>query len=240
VDVTTGSVDGVRIRGDSLASWKEAALPLRWRNSFTGTNAVWVGWNNRIAGDDTTKMGRPAAYTITVSDSVRLAWDIGNRSSLQFSLAPTDDKPAPRRAAVDSTKKADSSGKAAPKPKPKKTPKDSTPVELSVVAVDQDGDSARVALGSYGVTRRPLEIQVMRRAAREKQRFANRYELLLQTYVIPLADFARAAPTFDADRLAQVRFVFDRTVAGTVIIDDVGFSTMNPAFYSGAGPEGQR
>ena len=239
VNVATGSVRGVRISSDSLASWKEGALPLRWRNSFTGTNAVWVGWNNRIAGDDTTKMGRPASYSIALTDSVRAAWNVSERSSLQFSLAPTDVKPAPRRAPVDTAKKADSTKKAAPKPKPpkppKNPPKDSTPVQLSVVAVDLDGDTARVSLASYGVARRPLEIQVMRRAVRERQRFGNQYELLLQTYVIPLADFTRAQPRFDAARLASVRFVFDRTIAGTVIIDDIGFSSMNPAFYSAAG-----
>lgn len=239
VNVATGSVRGVRIASDSLASWKEGALPLRWRNSFTGTNAVWVGWNNRIAGDDTTKMGRPASYSIMLSDSVRAAWNVNERSSLQFSLAPTDVKPAPRKAPVDTTKKADSTKKAAPKPKapkpPKDPPKDTTPVQLSVVAVDLDGDSARVSLGSYGVARRPLEIQVMRRAVRERQRFLNQYELLLQTYVIPLSDFSRAHPRFDAARLASVRFVFDRTIAGQVIIDDLGFSSMNPAFYSAAG-----
>jgi hypothetical protein len=194
-----------------------------------------VGWNNRIAGDDTTKTGRPASYTVTLTDSLRTALAIGERSSLQFSLAPTDVKPSPRKTPADTTKSADSAKKAAPKPKaPNKPAKDSTPVELTVVAIDSDGDTARVALASYGVARRPLEIQVMRRAARERQRFANQYELLLQTYVIPVADFARAQPRFDAARLASVRFLFDRTMAGTVIIDDVGFSSMNPAFYSAA------
>jgi hypothetical protein len=237
VNVTTGSVRGVRISSDSLASWKEGGLPLRWRNSFTGTNAVWLGWNNRIAGDDTTKIGRPASYTITLTDSLRTALAIGERSSLQFSLAPTDVKPGPRKAAVDTTKKADSAKKAAPKPKtpkPKTPPKDTTPILLSVEAVDADGDTARVPLANYGVPRRPLEIQVMRRAGRERRSFANQYELLLQTYVIPVADFARAQPRFDAGKLASVRFVFDRTVAGTIIVDDVGFSSMNPAFYSAA------
>ena len=235
VDVTTGSVRGVRIAADSLATWKEGALPLRWRNSFTGTNAAWVGWNNRIAGDDTTKMGRAASYTIALSDSLRSAWSIDERSSLQFSLAPTDTRPAPRKTAEDTAASTDSSRKAAPKPKPpaaKKAAKDTMPVDLSIVAVDTDGDSARVALSAYGVPRRPIQLQIMRRAKRERQRFANQYELVLQTYVIPIADFAREEPRFDASRIASVRFVFDRTAAGTVIIDDVGFSSMNPAFYS--------
>ena len=33
VDVTTGTTPGVTIAGDSLATWKEAVVPLRWRNT---------------------------------------------------------------------------------------------------------------------------------------------------------------------------------------------------------------
>ncbi len=243
VNVSTGSVRAVRLSGDSLGSWKEAALPLRWRNANVGTNAVWLGWNNRIAGDDTTKQGRPAAYTIALTDSLRAAWSVSQTGSLQFSLAPTDAKPGPRKAAVDTTK-SDSARKAAAKkpaskPPAKKDVKDTTPVNLTVEVVDTDGDTARVALDRYGVPRRPLEIQVMRRAVREKQRFANTHEIVLQTYVIPLADFARTQPRFDAARLAAIRFVFDRAVAGTVILDDVGLSAINPAFFTAVvgGPE---
>src|SRR5919199_2088973 len=122
VNVATGSAPGVTITGDSLGSWKEAKAPLRWRDATVGTNAVWVGWNNRIAGDDTTKMGRPASYTVALSDSLRGAWSVGQGSTLEFSLAPTDATPGPRQPAKDTTKKEDTtkapSKKAAAAKKP--------------------------------------------------------------------------------------------------------------------------
>ena len=90
VDVTTGSVPGVTISADSLATWKENALNLR---SGTGdplnTNAVTLGWNNHIRGDDTTKLGKPASYTITLSDSLVAALNVGRESAIYLSLAPT-------------------------------------------------------------------------------------------------------------------------------------------------------
>jgi hypothetical protein len=237
VDVSTGSVPGVRLTADSLGSWKEANIPLRWRNANVGTNAVFLGWNNRIAGDDTTRTGRPASFTVTLTDSVRNAWRIGAGSTLQFSLAPTDAKPSPRKAATDSTKKDSSKAaakKPAPKPPARKPAKDTTPVTLTVEAVDTDGDTARVPLERYGVPRRPLEIQVMRRAAREKAAFATTHEVILQTYVIPLGDLARAQPRFDPGKLGSIRFLFDRIVAGTILLDDIGISAINPAFLSAA------
>ncbi len=243
VDVTSGSVPGVTLEGDSLATWKEAVIPYRWRGSDQGHNAVTIGWNNHIAGDDTTKLGKPASYSVTIDDSLRSAWRVDGGSSLVFSLAPTDAKPGPRSPAKDSTKATgDSAAKKAPAPKPKPKPKpkkdaerDSIPMDLSIEAVDAAGHVARVPLSGYGVPRRPLEAFVYRRAGRDKERFANTFEYVLQTYTIPLADFVRATPGFDASRLTTVRWRFDRTVAGTVLLDNIGFARIPAAFDVPAG-----
>lgn len=234
VDVTTGAVPGVAIRGDSLALWKEGRLPLRSRNSDMGHGGVWVGWNNRMAGDDTTRMGQPAAYAIEISDSLRRVWDIGSRSALVLSLAPTDQKPGPRKAPADSTAKTDSTQarKPAPKPPPKPAAKDTVPIDLSIEAVDVRGTSARVALSRYGPVRRPLEMTVYRRKGRDKAVFPTLYELVLQTYVIPLADLQAANAAFDPASVREVRLLFDRTIAGTVVMTDVGLSNLDPAFLS--------
>lgn len=39
----------------------------------------------------------------------------------------------------------------------------------------------------------------------------------------PLTAFMEADPIFDPATLTTVRFIFDRTPAGVVILDDVGF-----------------
>jgi hypothetical protein len=240
VDLTTGSSPGVVLEGDSLSTWRENILPLRWRNANVGHQGVWLGWNNRIAGDDTTKRGRPASYTITIPDSLRAAWQVSGQSALIFSLGVTDQTPAPRGAAKDSTKadstNADSAAKRPPAPKkpaPKPPPKDSLPVEITIEAVDGSGQAARVLLSRYGPVRRPVEVTVYRRKGRDKRNFAALYELTLQTYTIPLADLAAAEPRFDPTRLVRIRLVFDRTLAATVVLTDVGLSTPDPAFLAG-------
>jgi hypothetical protein len=67
---------------------------------------------------------------------------------------------------------------------------------------------------------------------REKQAFKTQFELVPQTYVMPIADFQRAAPQFAANRLRAIRLVFDRAIAGTVIVDDVGVANPDPAFLA--------
>ena len=224
VDVTSGSVPGVRLAGDSLATWKEDALNLRWLNTPMNDNAVWLGWNRHIAGDDTTKLGNPASYTISLSDSLARALHIGARSAIYLSMAPTDDRPGPRQPARDSTKKADSS-KAKPgekKSAAKKSEKDTTTVDFTVELVDSNNVTARLPITRFGVPRRPLETHVLRRADRERTAFAHTYELVLQTYFMPVAEFVKASPTFAPDKLKAIRLVFDRNPAATIIVDDIG------------------
>ena len=48
------------------------------------------------------------------------------------------------------------------------------------------------------------------------------FERVLQTYEIPLADFATADPSFDPARLASVRILVDRGVAGSLWIAELG------------------
>jgi hypothetical protein len=242
VDVTTGSVPGVTISAESLSTWKENSLNLRGSaTDLMNTNAVTLGWNNHIRGDDTTKLGKPASYMVSLSDSLVSALNVTRESALYLSLAPTDAKPGPRAPARDTTKKADSTKKDAKAKTPAKKPdakaaKDTTPVDLSIEVADASGHTARIPLTKYGKPRRPLEIHILRRADEERQRYPTTYEMVLQTYVMPLADFVQVTPALDVTHLRSVRLVFDRLVAGTVVVDDIGISARAGPFVTLATP----
>ena len=87
-------------------------------------------------------------------------------------------------------------------------------------------------MSRYGPVRRPLETYVMRRRDQEEQRFADHWEQILQTYSIPLGDFTDRNPQLDLGTLATVRLVFDRVIAGEVVVDQIGFSELDPGFLS--------
>lgn len=171
---------------------------------------------------------------------------MGPQSALYLSLAVTNTKPGPRAAPRDTTKKTpapDSTKKIkAPKaPKPPPPPKekpDSTPIDLSVELVDVAGRVARLPLSRFGVARRPLDVRLYRRDGRDAQRFASIAEVVPQTFVIPMRDFSAASPEFDPTRLRTIRLVFDRTIAGTVIVESIGLSTpMDAAFLASMAPQ---
>jgi len=193
-------------------------------------------------------LGPPATFSISVPDTLRAEWNLGEASAVYLSLAATTTKPGPRTAPKKTDDEAPkdkeqpaATKKPAPKspPAPKKPKKkkeeepDLAPIDLTVELEDAEGHAARLPISRFGIARKPLEARIYRRAGRDAQRFTNVYELIPQTFVMPLVDFSRAAPDFDARRLAMVRLVFDLTEAGTVVIEHIGVSTpADPAFLA--------
>ncbi len=259
IDVTSGTERGVRIRGDSLATWKENVLPFRYRTSPSQTSsqenqAVWLGWNNRIAGEDTTRMGPPATYALVLPYHLSRSWDLSSRSTLDFMLTALDGKPGPRKDpdAEEDEKEEGRGGRGGggggwfriPNPfswlsfgSGKKEEEEEPPLRLSVEVVDAHGNSGKVLLNRYGPVRRPIEIRISRR---DDQQFQGNSEMVLQSYSITLGDLLEASGgTLRLSELAEVRFVFDESTAGNVVLDEVGFSNLPAAFLAVPTPEGR-
>ena len=238
IDVTTGSRDGVTLQGDSLSNWSEGVLELRSRNRANTSasqenQALWLAWNNRVRGQD--ELGPPATFRFTLSAEAVRGLGVGPTSSLDFMLSPTDDEPGPRK-----PPESDTNDSADEEPSGGDGPRDSDegdaeeekpPVDFSIVAVDAGGDRAVVTASDYGVLRRPLSIQVLRRRDLEEARFQNPWELVLQSFSVPMSDFVAANGDFNPERIRTVEFVFDKTEAGTVAVDNVGFSKMPSGFW---------
>jgi len=241
IDVTTGTIPGVTLHGDSLGRWGETLLSLRSQNRPTTSNsqqsnAVWLGWNNTIEGAPE-QLATPASYTVSLPSGLAAELMLGPASTLDLLLAALDEKPDPRERPDQAGDKGAAEGDE-PAAEPDDDVRDNDeggddeagddPVELSVEIGDAAGRSARVSLSDYGAIRKPLEIKVRRR--NDADEFGQQWELVLQSYSIPLADFVTATPGLDPGSVARVRLVFDRTPAGTVVVDDIGFSNLDPAF----------
>jgi hypothetical protein len=232
IDVTTGTHPGVTMFGDSLQVWSEDRLYLRSSNrtatsASQDNQAVWLGWNRRIRGRDTTDLSTPPAYQLDMPASLTAAWDVDRDWTLDFLLAATNDTPSPR-APADSAQ-GDSTARDDRRPE-RGDEQDQPPIDVSVELTDEHGTVSRVPASRYGPIRRPLEIRILRRADIERRRFADNFDLVQQSFSIPLADFLDAAPDLDLTGVRRIRFVFDRAEAGTVVLDDIGLSNLPSAF----------
>ncbi|MGH7483263.1 MAG: alpha/beta hydrolase family protein, partial [Longimicrobiales bacterium] len=238
VDVTRGALAGVTLDGPGLATWREGLLQLRSANTpAEGTsqynNAVWLGWD-RAAPDVPAAASPPEpaaapAYTITLPDTLAGAWRVDDETWLQFLLAPTDERPGEPDGSDGSDEETE---ERAADERDERDGRERVPLDLSIRAVDAAGESASVELRGYGVPREPLEVRILRRRDIEKREFGELHELVLQTYTIPLADFVERNPALDLSRLRTLALVFDRSPAGVVILDDVGFVRLHPGFTS--------
>ena len=241
IDVTTGSAQGARLAGRDLGTWREGRLELRSSNRANTSSsqlnqALWLGWNNRWK-DRSPQAAPPAAFTFSLPAGLAEEWGAGPESTLEMHVGGLDDEPGPReRPEAEGGEDSkpldpDRPGNAAQdRPGDGDGDDGKPPLDLTVEAEDADGDAARVLLGDYGPLRRPLKMRVYRRRDVEDARFANRWELILQHFSIPLSDFADQNPAFDPRTLRVVRLVFDQTEAGTVVVDDVGLSRLHPGF----------
>ncbi|MBI2408439.1 MAG: hypothetical protein HYV19_09095 [Gemmatimonadetes bacterium] len=274
VDVTTGSMAGVRIDATGLAAWRELGLTMRSRgNSAYENHVVRLGWTKSKAN------GAPARYAVRWTDSVATTLGVDAHSTLVFEAEAESDRPralaaadtAPATGAMrrpprfgwlpgwlrgrDSTEKAaadsaqqrkmagaDSakargtaakdSASAADKGKAKsKSVKDSVVVlDFHVELETSDGVKASVALADLSPLPPPLTIRLYKWARSERKYGASSrdYDQVLTRYAIALGDLERREPGFRADRLRAVRFVFDRTEAGSVLLDAIGVEGAAP------------
>ena len=92
-------------------------------------------------------------------------------------------------------------------------------VDWSVELVDAGGARARLPLSRFAFVRPPVEAQLGKAAFMSPFPEA---EVVLQHVELPLADFAAVNGAFDPAALSTVRFVFDRTDAAVIVLDDIG------------------
>jgi len=251
--------EAVPLRGRGGDNQNHNAVTLGWNNYFPADDKVKdaAAVENARAMVDARRAGTPAPPWkeakgapapparpwLSVPEGVRTTWGVSDRSALYLSLAATNTTPGPRALPKDPNKKDGAEDAAAvkkpavkppPRPKEPKKPKqepDQTPLDLTVELVDTAGHVARLPLSQFGIARRPLDTRLYRRAGRDAQRFSTIFEVIPQTFVMPIADFASTSSAFDPRQIATIRLLFDRSDAGTIMLEHVGLSTpTDPAF----------
>ncbi|HEX9188437.1 MAG TPA: hypothetical protein VGB87_15265, partial [Vicinamibacteria bacterium] len=195
VDPGTTTLPGGGLHGENLALWREGQARIKWGSR--GTRAVFLGW------DRESSTGVPS-YTVTLpGDGPAL----DDRAVLVFSAADTGERP-PAGARQPSARAARHRASA------------SDPIDFSVELTDRRGTAIRLALGEFSYVQPLLRVPVAKAAVLTD---APPSEPLYQSLELPLSAFVRANPAFAPSALRTLRFVFDRTPAGVLSLDDIGF-----------------
>ncbi len=197
INLATTTLPGGTIRGEHLTLWREQTVTTKWGNmGISNAGAAYLGWSNSPTQTLT------ASYAITLPPGLALDAD----SILTFALADANEDPDP--AAEDKEDK-------------KSEEEARQPIDLTVEATDGHGVVARLPLSHYAFLQPQIEGVIAKAAWMGNPQPSS--EVVFQNFEFSLADFVEVAPTFDPAGLTTVRFVFDRTPAGVVVLDDLGF-----------------
>jgi dienelactone hydrolase len=208
IDVSTTTMPGGKCSGERLCDWKERMVKLKWGDM--DTRAVFLGWNTKESGG-------PGSYTITLPET---GMALEAKGALIFSMADAKNDPSP----FDPDKKDDKDKKDKDKDKKKddtsEEKKKEEPIDLTIEVTDASGQTARLPLSSAGRLQRQIPTHVMKF---DWMAGTARFEPLFQSFEFALSSFVDANPKLKPETLRSVRFLFDRTEKGMVILDDVGF-----------------
>jgi hypothetical protein len=218
IDVTTASLEGATISGSRLAVWREQDLKLRERN--TKENQVaYIGW--RPPEENASE--KPASYTVTLPEDWATTLEIDDESVVVFSLADADEEvPEPDNDEEDEGEE-DEEEKEQEEDEDKEEEEEEEPPDLTVEIVTRDGASTGLPLSRFRSVA-PVLNSRFTKLWNEKHLYGDAYERTLQRYELPLSDFIQSNPEIVLKNIETIRFVFDRTEEGVIIIDDIGIT----------------
>ncbi|HVH69850.1 MAG TPA: hypothetical protein VNB49_01910 [Candidatus Dormibacteraeota bacterium] len=212
-DLTTTTAPGGNIAGENLSVWHEGRIP--WRDGDRDYNGVFLGWRRA-------KGAPAAAYTLTLPAGAAGKWQLGERSTVELSLAAMhEDSELPGKKTEEEKKKEEEEKKK--EDKSKKKEREAPDFTLELVA--SDGATAGVPVSKFMTIPPPFKEKFTKLAVLDEEGYKKDWEPVFRTVRIPLADFAAAngAKRFEPGKLSAVRLKFDRTEMSVICISGIGF-----------------
>lgn len=242
-DVTTATLDSVAMGGEKLSVWKEQEI--RLKNAKKGTRGVFLGWHY-----DAKKLDTSGKKTIVdwLPDSLVASYSIymkpgiitvDTASVLVFSMAESKEETNPKskgKWVEDDKEKVENEDKGAFENKDKvnkdkvkvevdeekddEKDKPAKPLDLTIELNDQTGQMIRFPLSRFSALQRELEVRIWKVDFLKGKKSS---EKVFQHFAFPLLDLQALNPAFSPQLLHRIRFVFDKSENGVVVLDNVGF-----------------
>ena len=195
MNAATTTMPGGIQSGQNLTVWHEQAVKLI-ASVVVGpidNTALYLGWNAGASANT-------ASYSIRLPEGLA----VDTSSTLVFSMADANEDSTPGIGEVN-----EASG-------PRQ------PIDLTVEVVDRSGHAVRLPLSSFSYLQPQIVMTLMKDPSMNIAGLSPS-EPVFQNFEFPLAAFVEEDPVFDPASLTTVRFIFDRTQAGVVVLDDLGF-----------------
>ena len=186
--------------GENLTVWREGDFKGRGIWPFR-VRTLYLGWGATGGAGAPSTSGKIASYRITLPETTAAEWGLDANSRLVFVVADTREEPSKSEA---------------------KAPRE--PIDFTIEIATSDGVVSRLPLSRIFPLPPILRVTFTKWKYLDRAFYSGKTEPVFQTYELPLSMFA--APGWNPLRIREVRFVFDRTPAGTIVLDGVGFTRL--------------
>jgi dienelactone hydrolase len=225
-DVVSTTEDGGKISTRNLSVWREQEIKLKWEKK--GSRALFAGWNYTI--EDPSDSIESVPDSLLASFTVHLpAMAVDSLSALVFSMAESTESANPKsegKWAKDNPEKKDADSDA-DKEEAKKDEGDNRdeekakqPIDFTIQLVDSAGQNVSFPLSRFAPLQREIEVVLKKTDFIKDDKES---EKVFQTFYFPVDDFRKMNPDFEISSLEEVRFIFDKSESGVIVIDDIGF-----------------
>ncbi len=96
------------------------------------------------------------------------------------------------------------------------------PLDLTIELCDSEENCAALPLSSVGPVHPALPVRLAKWKWLEEKSIETFSERIMQTYEIPIYSFIKNNSILDPSKLESIRFIFDRSNKGSIMLDDIG------------------
>ena len=238
-DVSTTTTKKGAISSEYLSVWREQEIKLKWGEK--GSRAAYLGWyyDDLEEGDIIPDSIPRSSYTIKIATPLKA---IDSTSLFTFSMAESteDANPKSRGKWIDEDPEEDEKDEALEneqsdneeenevdeideseeeeEEEDKDKPKE--PIDFSIQMTDASGEVVYFPLSQFSALQRELNVRIWKSQFITNE---DESENIFQTFSYPLIDLIEDNPSFDLSTLQRIDFIFDKTLEGVIVIDNIGF-----------------
>ena len=230
-DVTSTTENEGMISSENLTVWREQEIQLKWDKK--GSRALFLGWNYDLEENektmDTMSDSLLASYSIRVESGIT---HIDSTSVLIFSMAESTEATNPKSEGkwVNDDKKDENQADEA-QSEEEETKKDEKeeddeddepkkPLDFSISLQDSTGQVVRFPLSDFSALQREIEPVLWKMDFLTGDTSS---EQVFQLFYFPLSDMRKINPNFNPTCIESLKFIFDKSENGVVVIDNIGF-----------------
>jgi hypothetical protein len=227
-------------QGNNLTLWREGVVRQKYGTSVT--RALFLGWNYKDFGEESLDWDAPEKPILP--DSIRASYSVilgpdtfgpDSSSVLIFSLAESGESTKPKNKRKKTTRNnekedEDSKTKLEAVNKKEEVNKDEIPLpilDFTLELVDYQGERITFLASEFSPVQRLIKSRVLKIQFLDEK---DDTEPIFQLYQFDLKKLAAKNPQFRVEGLQQIRFIFDQSEQGALIIDQIG---LMPSFEVG-------